>query len=248
MDAVLHQWFFWRNLANNVSALDLYTMSLTSASTKQFFHEHVLNMCQFDVGDIARYKAWNLLDMITPQQVIAPPNSCHIEYNSTGCIQTTLADWAARKGYLPLLLWLVDTAEIPCTSYAIDWAARNGHMIVVEWLHKRGIACTDAAADWAAMKGHTHVLDWLYTYTNARCSQLAPMVCAGRGDISTLKWLHSQSIATFTDAAMDWACACDHHHVVDWLESVVGLKRSGGNLECVRKLAFASLEPDLLWD
>lgn len=182
-----------------------------------------------------------------PHNIGTTRHLCRTEYLGVIPQETTPADWAARKGCLPLLCWMVNVAKVPCTSLAMDFAARNGYMDVVSWLHARQVKCTNAASDWAAMKGHVDVLEWLYANTNARCSELAAMVAAGKGDLATLKWLYAHK-ASFTDASINWACACNHPETIEWLESVLGMSRPTGNLDAYRKAAVANLKSCPEWD
>ncbi len=167
---------------------------------------------------------------------------------------TTGPDWAARKGHLPLLRWLLKNTAEECTSSASDWAALNGHADVLQWLSDNNtLGCTDAAADWAAYKGHINILQWLYTNTHVRCSELSMMYAAGkggldehsssnthptepllpskawqcgvgRGNLKLLMWLHEHG-APSRNSAANFAFACGHTSTLKWLRSI-GVERS----------------------
>lgn len=251
MDHLLLQTFLWHELSSHASSLDIFVLSLTSKATRDFFLAHVMPRATFDVEELACKRAWSVLRHITAGQLQARPELQQVEYVDTRTVRTTLADWAARKGHAELLQWLLAVTWHRCTTFAMDWAARNGHINVLKWLHDHGATCTRAAADWAAVHGHMQILEWLYMHTGSRCSQLAPMYAAGRGDMPMLKQLHLWGV-TFTDSTANFAYACGHADVLNFLEAM-GCKRSVLEddmqwLARIRGLAASVHEPFAQWD
>eukprot|EP00798_Chlamydomonas_sp_ICE-L_P001201 gene1201-32543_t len=93
----------------------------------------------------------------------------------------------------------------------MDLAALNGHLPILTWLHTNKAGGSGGAQDLAARlggicQGHDGVLKWLYHHTASRCSAVATMVAAGRGDIAMLKWLCQQGV-TCSKLASEWAFA-----------------------------------------
>ena len=154
------------------------------------------------------------------KQVIVPDCLRQVEILQNKYTFTTGADWAARKGHLLMLQWLLKNTGEGCTTYAMDFAARNGHIDIMMWLHhNRSEGCTNAAANWAAFKGRLNIVKWLYKNTQSRCGELATVTAAGNGDLDMLCWLHAEGAITNTTCA-DMAFACGHEECLRFLESV----------------------------
>eukprot|EP00798_Chlamydomonas_sp_ICE-L_P000889 gene889-5695_t len=199
------------NALGPLTALELYTLSLTSNEMREYYMRNVFTSCVFDVVEITRRSAYSVLQTLKHHQEHIPS---HLHSHNT-----TTPDWAAQNGHVELLQWLLSHTSEQCTPFAMDLAARNGHLPILTWLHtNKAGGCTDLAADWAACRGHDGVLKWLYHHTASRCSAVATMVAAGRGDIAMLKWLCQQGV-TCSIAAADWAFACGHPETLAWLEA-----------------------------
>jgi hypothetical protein len=182
---------------------------------------HTLPYAVFDVTELSKRCAWTILPHLRyGKQVNVPDNLHTVEFLHNKRVITTGADWAARKGHLPLLQWLLLNTSECCTTYAMDLAARNGHMDVLLWLHGNCLkGCTNAAADWAAFKGRLDIVKWLYNNTGSRCSAHATMIAAGNGDHETLCWLHAHGVTCNTSCA-NMALACGHVGILKFLLSV----------------------------
>lgn len=205
----------WHVIMDNglgpLTALELYTLSLTSNEMREYYMRNVFTSCVFDVVEITRRSAYSVLQTLKHHQVHIPS---HLHSHTT-----TTPDWAAQNGHVELLQWLLSHTSEKCTPFAMDLAALNGHLPILTWIHtNKAGGCTDLAADWAACRGHDGVLKWLYHHTASRCSAVATMVAAGRGDIAMLKWLCQQGV-TCSIAAADWAFACGHPETLAWLET-----------------------------
>eukprot|EP00798_Chlamydomonas_sp_ICE-L_P025841 gene25841-11516_t len=132
----------------------------------KYYMRNLLKLAVFDVTELSLRSAWTILSHVHCKQVAIPTSLRQTEFLHTKKVLTTGADWAARKGHLPLLQWLLVNTEEVCTTYAFDLAARNGHMNVLLWLHDNGLGGTRTSADWAAYTGHLHIVKWLYDNTN----------------------------------------------------------------------------------
>lgn len=203
----------WSRVCPHLSPIEAYIFCLTCVAGRRHWSEHVRPTAVFDVVELAYHNAWSILYHVRTDQVTVPRQ---LEGLCLRPIHTTAPDWAARKGHLQLLRWLLHDESEVCTTYAMDFAARNGHFEVLRWLHNRGEMCTDAAANWAAFQGHTRILSWLYAHTPARCCELATMHAAGRGDMEMLEWLHHQNVCC-TPSAANFALANGHTCVLAWL-------------------------------
>ena len=198
----------WHVIMDNglapLTALELYTLSLTSKEMREYYTHNVFQSCVFDVVEIAHRSAYNVLQTLKSHQM-------HLHNHTT--------TWAAENGHLQLLQWLLSHTSEQCMSFAMDLVALNGHLPILNWLYtNKAGECTGLAADWAACRGHDGVLKWLYQHTASRCSAVATMYAAGRGDLAMLKWLCQQGV-TCSTAAADWAFACGHPETLDWLEA-----------------------------
>jgi len=215
--------FLWHELANHLSAVDMYVLSLTCNAGMKYYMRNLLKLAVFDVTELSLRSAWTILSHVHCKQVAIPTSLRQTEFLHNKRVLTTGADWAARKGHLPLLQWLLLNTEEVCTTYAFDLAARNGHMNVLLWLHDNGLGGTRTSADWAAYTGHLHIVKWLYDNTNFKCSENATMIAAGNGDLEMLLWLHAQGVTCNTSCA-NFGFACEHEGIMQFLESV-GCKR-----------------------
>jgi len=217
----------WHEMANYLSAIDMYVLSLAcKAGRKNYMH--LFPHAVFDVTEMSLRNAWTILPHLHNCQLLIPNELRQVEILHNRKIITNVADWAARRGHLMLLQWLLLNTEEGCTTYAMDLAARNGHMNVLSWLHSNGLGgCTSAAADWAAFKGRLNIIKWLYENTGSRCSEHATMIAAGNGDMETLLWLHGQGVSCNPSCA-NMAFACGHACTLQFLESI-------GCKQCVDK-------------
>eukprot|EP00798_Chlamydomonas_sp_ICE-L_P027537 gene27537-18389_t len=174
----------WHVIMDNglgpLTALELYTLSLTSNEMREYYMRNVFTSS-------------------TP-----PPRP----------------DWAAQNGHVELPPVVVEPHVRECTPFAMDLAALNGHLPILTWIHtNKAGGCTDLAADWAACRGHDGGAQVaLPPHPASRCSAVATMVAAGRGDIAMLKWLCQQGVPC-SIAAADWAFACGHPETLAWLEA-----------------------------
>jgi hypothetical protein len=227
MNKLTHQLFFWSEMVHHLDPLDFYIFSLANKELSMGFVKHVLPIVVFKVENLSHRRAWSILRMIQPSQLdsssvrqielTATPGRAH---DGAYEILTTAADWAARKGYVELLEYLLVVKKDSCTKYAMDWAARNGHMDALLFLKDRGEDCTHAAADWAAARGQDRVLEWLYSNTHARCSELGPMQAAGMGFMRVLVFLHEKDPSVFRDTTANFALDNGHERVSTWLTSI----------------------------
>ena len=226
MERLTHQLFFWSEMVGNLASLDLYVFSMASKEVSMSFHEHVVfKNLVFKVEDLARRRAWSILRMIHSPQKLDSSSVRQVElianHNGAYKILTTAADWAARKGHLELLEYLIVIAGDSCTEYAMSWAARNGHMDVLVFLKESvDCNCTDTAANWAAARGQDRVLKWLYKNTQSRCCELAPMNAAGMGFMRVLVFLHENHPTCFRDTAANYALDNGHVKISAWLNSI----------------------------
>eukprot|EP00798_Chlamydomonas_sp_ICE-L_P000217 gene217-3987_t len=117
----------------------------------KYYMRNLLKLAVFDVTELSLRSAWTILSHVHCKQVAIPTSLRQTEFLHNKKVLTTGADWAARKGHLPLLQWLLVNTEEVCTTYAFDLAARHGHMNVLLWLHDNGLGGTRTSADWAAM-------------------------------------------------------------------------------------------------
>ena len=221
----MHQLFFWSEMKRHLAALDFYVFALANQEASDCFRRHVLPSAVFDIEELARRRAWSVLRRIRPCQLesssVRQVELVAVLFCGAFRVLTTAADWAARKGHVELLRWLLEVAYDSCTQYAMNWAARNGHMDVLVFLKERGDAeCTNAAADWAAARGHDRVLEWLYENTRARCSELGPIQAAGMGYKRVLTFIHRNDPTLFRDSTANFALNNGHDKLFSWLKSI----------------------------
>eukprot|EP00798_Chlamydomonas_sp_ICE-L_P025085 gene25085-10731_t len=188
----------------------MYVLSLTCNAARKYYMRNLLQLAVFDVTELSLRSAWTILSHVHFKQVAIPTSLRQTEFLHNKRVLTTGADWAARKGHLPLLQWLLLNTEEVCTTYAFDLAARNGHMNVLLWLHDNGLGGTRTSADWAA-------------YT-------------GNGDLEMLLWLHAQGVTCNTSCA-NFGFACEHEGIMQFLDSV-GCKRciDEANTNIIKKI------------
>lgn len=216
-------------LANNhLSAIDAYVLSLANRGVRHDYLQFVFKNVVFDMTEIASRRAWSILERARCHQIHIPSSVKRTEFLNNKFVLTTAPDWAAKKGHLELLKWLLANTDEGCTTYAMDFAARYGHINILEYLHREGHVCTNAAADWAVQEGHAHVLTWLYDNTHAKCSEYAMPSAARRGDLRMLKWLHTRGagVGYAMPSSMNAAIALGYSECVDWLQSI------GANTDC----------------
>jgi hypothetical protein len=244
--------FVFDEVAKHLSSVDMYVLSMTIKSFTSHYFRFIFPKASFDVTEIACKKAWSILERMAPHQAFITPGIRQKEFLRNELIITTGPDWAARKGHIELLKWLLVNTNEGCTTYAMDYAARNGHMNVLLWLYdNREEGCTNAAADWAASKGHLHILKWLYAHTSSRCSELAMMDASRRGDLEMLTWLHANGAGCRAIAA-DYAFVMGHDDVIHWLSSI-GCQQSVkdddvARIERIRECAQRDMLPFDWWD
>jgi hypothetical protein len=125
-----------------LTALELYTLSLTSKEMREYYLRNVFRSCVFDVTEIVRRSAHSVLQALESHQVHIPS---HLRSQNT-----TPPDWAAQIGDVEVLQWLLSHTSERCTPFAMDLAALNGHLPVLTWLHanEAGGGCTNLAATW----------------------------------------------------------------------------------------------------
>lgn len=76
---------------------------------------------------------------------------------------TIPVDYAARRGHLEVVRWLLDQGFAASTA-AIDEAARFGHFLVVQVLSTTGCRCTQTAMTYAASFGQVEVMEFLHNF------------------------------------------------------------------------------------
>ena len=109
-------------------------------------------------------------------------------------------EWAASKGYLPIVKWLYSHSRVHCSAWAINWAAANGHLHVIIWLHENGKNSSDEcdlkmntfAMDMAAKHGHFHIVRWL-SENGYRCTTAAEDFANEYGHFEIVEFLKNQS-------------------------------------------------------
>lgn len=196
----------WDNHHLPASAIDMYVLSLSNSTMRQYYLQYVKDASVFNVTDVAQMGAWSVLHVVSRNQIVL---------NNTG----NAFDWAAKNGYIELLEWLWQHTDERGTTNAMDDAALNGHLDVLKWLHVHEKNCTDRAASNAAVKGHLDVLDWLYMHTSSRCwDPILTMAAAGLGDMAMLSWLYDHGVKCHESAA-NFAFACGYTEIVAWLEA-----------------------------
>ncbi|KAL7749227.1 hypothetical protein RI367_005379 [Sorochytrium milnesiophthora] len=167
---------------------------------------------------------------------------------------TDAIDSAAAIGRLDIVRFLHENRREGCTTKALDQAAANGHLDVLEYLcSNRTEDCTARAMDKAAKNGLTTVVRWLvkhYPHTlettdvvnvdDASSSvDIAGAIdnAASAGWLDIVQFLHQETAATCTTAAMDLAAANEQGEMVRWLHE----KRSEG---CTQAAMARSAESD----
>lgn len=242
----------WTELASRLLPLDLYVLSLGCRAWRCHYLKNALPFASFDLAELAERNAWSILGFLNGCQLRVLGSLRVKEYCGNREIRTTAPDWAARKGHLQLLQWLLHNTDEGCTTYAMDFAARNGHFDVLVWLHRnRAEGCTNAAADWAAFKGHLHILQWLYENTASRCSDLATSRAAARGDSGTLEWLVSRGVWCSPSAA-NFAFANGQAGVLEMLQTMGCMHtvrdRDTDVLQRMRDIVVSWNDPFERWD
>ena len=73
--------------------------------------------------------------------------------------------WAAAKGHLDVVKYLVGCGANIHARYALSWGASNGHLLVVKFLVESGANIhtdNELALRWAAKNGHLNIVKYLF--------------------------------------------------------------------------------------
>ncbi|KAF0718532.1 Aste57867_1634 [Aphanomyces stellatus] len=153
-------------------------------------------------------------------------------------------DLAATNGHMETMTWLHEHGH-RATKAAMDGAAGNGHLAIVRFLHERRVeGCSTEAIDRAAKKGYVHVIDFVWTHRAGQCTHRAVENAVACGSLDTVEYLHARGKRGGA-ILMDTAAANGDLAMVAFLHanspagcSTAALDRAahGGHLEVVKFL------------
>ncbi|WZN67299.1 putative ankyrin repeat protein [Chloropicon roscoffensis] len=130
-----------------------------------------------------------------------------------------LVDYAAFKGSVEILRWLMEEKE--WKPYHYFWAGAGGSVKVLEYLKLKGYKFDESACQGAAEGGHLNVLKFLrgldppcpwdkWTCTSA----------AGEGHLEIVKWLKKQTPpCPWSEKTCAWAAKGERLEVLKWLRA-----------------------------
>lgn len=97
-------------------------------------------------------------------------------------VPVSAVDFAAAKGYLDIVKFLLGHQDVHCTTTTMNVATSSGHLDIVKWLHEnRAGGCTVNAMGFAASNGFLNVVRWLHENRNEGCTVEAVDAAASRG-------------------------------------------------------------------
>jgi hypothetical protein len=106
-------------------------------------------------------KFFNRRITIHQQNIINIIKWCNKYYKGENRLYNSL-DFASRKGWLQVVIYLHEEFEAPYSNWSIDYAAYNGHLSVVIYLYEVvGSPFSGWTIDWASRHNRIKVMEFL---------------------------------------------------------------------------------------
>ncbi|EGG22215.1 hypothetical protein DFA_04333 [Cavenderia fasciculata] len=101
-----------------------------------------------------------------------------------------IMNYAARYGYIDILMHLHEHKCKGATTRAMDWASQNGRIEVVKFLHEhRSEGATTDAMDMASQNGHIEMVKFLHDNRTEGCTKRALKYACRNGHVEVAKFL-----------------------------------------------------------
>ena len=121
--------------------------------------------------------------------------------------------YAAKSGYLELVLWLRDNGYVMDTRVCYS-AAMNGHLVVLQWARNNGYSWNYLTCSSAAKGGHLEVLKWLQE-NDCPWEEDTCMHAARGGHLDVLQWARANG-CPWDEWTCAYAAAGGHLDVLQW--------------------------------
>jgi hypothetical protein len=149
-------------------------------------------------------------------------------------------DLHAADGFMDVVEDLYAAEPESFNAHACYWAAKKGQLPMLAWLVERGVRCDkERCADAAARGGHLHTLTWLVE-RGAPLDEWTCHAAAACGQLECLAWLRERGVKWDRETS-NAAAECGQLHVLKFCkahgcpmdEGTCRSAADGGQLDCL---------------
>jgi hypothetical protein len=129
-----------------------------------------------------------------------------------------LSMYAAEKGYIKIMEWLVEH-DGPKNAIICTTAAEHGQLEILKYCRKQGYRSTSEILDEAAKHGHYEIVKWCHKKGYEYDRMIMHII--ERGTIEMMQWCHDKGCYIDEDTFLDTATEALRIDMLEWFSGTI---------------------------